>query len=282
VPDRYPAIEDHAVIGDLHTVAMVATDGTIDWCCMPRFDSPAVFASLLDADRGGSFAVRAEAVRTRQLYMPDSNVLVTRFLGADSVGEVVDFMVPRHPGGVLQHPGHLLVRRLRSVRGTVVFTVTCRPAFDFGRHDHVVRAPDRGGAVFTSAGARAELVLRSSHRFAVTGTAATATVTLGPGEGVDLVLDWGGRPEPPAEGRPTGCRTTPWPTGGTGCAAPGTRGATGKWWSAPRWYSSCWCTSRPERWSRRRPRRCRNRPAAPGTGTTGTPGSGMRRSACTG
>src|ERR1700753_3459604 len=74
VAERYPAIEDHAVIGDLHTVALVATDGTIDWCCMPRFDSPAVFASLLDADCGGSFAVRSEAVRTRQLYMPDSNV----------------------------------------------------------------------------------------------------------------------------------------------------------------------------------------------------------------
>jgi GH15 family glucan-1,4-alpha-glucosidase len=89
MPDRYPAIEDHAVVGDLHTVALVATDGTIDWCCLPQFDSPAVFASLLDADRGGCFAVRAEAARTRQLYMPDTNVLVTRFLGADSVGEVV-------------------------------------------------------------------------------------------------------------------------------------------------------------------------------------------------
>ena len=131
--DRYPAIEDHAVIGDLHTVALVATDATIDWCCMPRFDSPAVFASLLDADRGGCFAIRSDAVRTRQLYMPDSNVLVTRFLGTDSVGEVVDFMVPRHRGGGFQNPGHLVVRRLRSVRGTVVFTVTCRPAFDFGR-----------------------------------------------------------------------------------------------------------------------------------------------------
>jgi GH15 family glucan-1,4-alpha-glucosidase len=55
VPDRYTAIEDHAVIGDLHTVAPVAKDGTVDWCCLPRFDSPAAFASLLDADRGGSF-----------------------------------------------------------------------------------------------------------------------------------------------------------------------------------------------------------------------------------
>src|SRR5690349_7550937 len=110
VSDRYTAIEDHAVIGDLHTVALVAADGTIDWCPLPRFDSPAVFASLLDADRGGSFSVRCEAAaRTRQLYMPDSNVLVTRFLGTDSVGEMVDFMVPRHPGGPLVHPGHLLV-----------------------------------------------------------------------------------------------------------------------------------------------------------------------------
>jgi hypothetical protein len=104
VADRYAAIEDHAVIGDLHTVALVATDGTIDWCCMPRFDSPAVFAALLDADRGGCFAVRSEAVRTRQLYMLESNVLVTRFLGTDSVGEVADFMVPRHGAAAYSIP----------------------------------------------------------------------------------------------------------------------------------------------------------------------------------
>ena len=108
MPDRYPAIEDHAVIGDLHTVALVATDATIDWwCCLPRFDSPAVFASVLDADRGGCFAVRSEAVRTRQLYKPATNVLVTRFLGTGSVGEVVDFMVPRHPGSPPVQPGPL-------------------------------------------------------------------------------------------------------------------------------------------------------------------------------
>jgi GH15 family glucan-1,4-alpha-glucosidase len=200
VPDRYPAIEDHAVVGDLHTVALVATDGTIDWCCLPRFDSPAVFASLLDSGRGGCFAVRAEAVRTRQLYMPDTNVLVTRFLGIGSVGEVVDFMVPRGPGGPLTHPGPLLVRRVRAVRGTVVFTITCRPAFDFGRQDHAVHAPDHGGVVFTSPGTRAELVLRAGQRFSVAGPAATATVTLEPGEGLDLLLQWGGRPEPPADG----------------------------------------------------------------------------------
>ena len=282
MPDRYPAIEDHAVVGDLHTVALVATDGTIDWCCLPRFDSPAVFASLLDADRGGCFAVRTEAVRTRQLYKPDTNVLVTRFLGTDSVGEVVDFMVPRRPGSPQPHPGPVLVRRLRAVRGTVVFTITCRPAFDFGRQDHAVHVPDHGGAVFTSPGAQAELVLRTSQPFSVAGPAATATVTLGPGR--DWTSCWSGaacRSRQP-RGRPTRCWTTPWPTGATGCAAPGTRGATGKWSSGPRWSSSCWCTSRPERSSRPPPPRCRNPSAAPGTGTTATPGSGMLRSPCTG
>ncbi len=198
--DRYPAIEDHAVIGDLHTVALVATDGTIDWCCLPRFDSPAVFASLLDADRGGSFAVSCEATRTRQLYMPDSNVLVTRFLGADSVGEVVDFMVPRHEGGPPMRPGHLLVRRLHSVRGEVTFSITCRPAFDFGRQGHTVHALDQGGAVFSCPGAGAQLVLRAGHPFSVAGSAATATVTLPPGQRLDLLLEWNGQPEPPAEG----------------------------------------------------------------------------------
>ncbi len=207
MPDRYPAMEDHAVIGDLHTVALVATDGTIDWCCLPRFDSPAVFGSLLDTDRGGSFAVWCEAARTRQLYMPDSNVLVTRFLGTDWVGEVIDFMVPRQDGGPLAHPRHLLVRRLRAVRGTVGFKINCRPAFDFGRQDHVVHAPDHSGAVFTCPGAHAELVLRAGQRFSVAGPAARAELTLGPGEGLDLLAGVG-RPAAAAEVPPRQSRTS--------------------------------------------------------------------------
>jgi GH15 family glucan-1,4-alpha-glucosidase len=199
VADRYPAIEDHAVIGDLHTVALVATDWTIDWCCLPRFDSPAVFGSLLDADRGGSFAVSCQAVRIRQLYMPDSNVLVTRFFGPDWVGEVVDFMVPREGGGPLAHPRHLLVRRLRAVRGTVRFMINCRPAFDFGQQNHVVHAPDQGCAVFSCPGANAELALRTGQRFSVAGPAARAEVNLGSGEGLDLLLEWGGWLHPPGE-----------------------------------------------------------------------------------
>src|SRR5213592_2273882 len=94
------AIEDHGVIGDLRTVALVGTDASIDFACLPDFDSPAVFSALLTAEgaAGGrsTFTVSpGAATRTKQLYLPDSNVLMTRFLDADSVAEVVDLMVPR-------------------------------------------------------------------------------------------------------------------------------------------------------------------------------------------
>src|SRR3954468_18345670 len=97
----YLPIENHGVIGDLHTAALVATDGTIDWCCLPRFDSPSVFGCLLDDRKGGfcSLAAISES-RLRQMYLPESNVLLTRFLNPDGVGEVLDFMpVSRTSGG---------------------------------------------------------------------------------------------------------------------------------------------------------------------------------------
>ena len=112
----YPPIADHGLVGDLRTVALVDTSATIDWYCCPRFDSPSVFGSLLDADRGGSFrlAPDGEVTTTRQLYLPDTNVLITRFLTDDGVGEVQDFMPVGKAGG-----GHLpcLVRRVVVVRG---------------------------------------------------------------------------------------------------------------------------------------------------------------------
>src|SRR5437899_652821 len=87
-------IEDYALIGDLHTVALVGIDGSIDWLCLPRFDSPSVFAGILDCERGGTFQISAASrqVTRRQLYVPDTNVLVTRFQAPDGVGEVQDCM----------------------------------------------------------------------------------------------------------------------------------------------------------------------------------------------
>ena len=90
----FPKISEHGLIGDLQTAALVATDGTIDWFCVPRFDAPSVFASLLDAERGGRFRIAPDGsdVVTKQLYFPDTAVLMTRFMTPDGVGEVIDFM----------------------------------------------------------------------------------------------------------------------------------------------------------------------------------------------
>src|SRR5215813_13665878 len=103
MPDRitsnapYQPIEDYGVIGDLHTVALVGKNGSIDWCCIPRFDSPSVFGALLDAQKGGFFRIsplldNGTQVGHRQLYLPETNILITRFLTADGVGEITDFM----------------------------------------------------------------------------------------------------------------------------------------------------------------------------------------------
>ena len=126
-------IEDHGIIGDLRTAALVSTDGDIDWLCLPRFDSPSVFASILDDERGGRFTVRCTgATRVKQMYLPDSNVLVTRFLGEQFVGEVVDFMVP-HEQGARRRGASQLVRLVRAVRGRPEVEIRCAPAFDYAR-----------------------------------------------------------------------------------------------------------------------------------------------------
>ena len=90
---NYPPIADHGLIGDLQTAALVTTDGTVDWFCCPRFDSPSVFASLLDERKGGHFALHAvDDCVTKQMYLPDTAILVTRFLSPKGVAEVMDFM----------------------------------------------------------------------------------------------------------------------------------------------------------------------------------------------
>ena len=101
----YPLIADHGLIGDLQTCALVATDGSIDWFCAPRFDSPSVFGALLDHERGGHFRVRptAETFTGKQLYFPDTAVLVTRFMTQAGVGEVTDFMPVAGPVATDRH-----------------------------------------------------------------------------------------------------------------------------------------------------------------------------------
>ena len=144
--NSYPNISDHGLIGDLQTAALVTTDGTIDFFCCPRFDSPSVFASLLDAEHGGHFKIApaTDDYVTRQLYFPDTAMLMTRFMTADGVGEVLDFMP------VIEGPPtdrHRIVRKLRVSRGTMKFVMDLQPRFDYGRAEHTIE-PANDGAVF--------------------------------------------------------------------------------------------------------------------------------------
>src|SRR4030095_3551657 len=120
---RYQPIEHYGVIGNLRTAALVGMDGSIDWLCLPRFGSPSVFAAILDDARGGRFRIvpsrggsPVDSVRYKQFYWPDTNVLITRFLHPDGIGEIEDYMPVSGVGGT---PADQLVRRVRGGAGCV-------------------------------------------------------------------------------------------------------------------------------------------------------------------
>jgi GH15 family glucan-1,4-alpha-glucosidase len=145
----YPPIAEHGLIGDLQTAALVSTHGEIDWLCLPRFDSPSVFASLVDRRRGGHFKIAPDqdGYVTRQLYLPDTAILITRFMTEAGVGEVVDCMPISHETDATEE--HDLLRIVRVVRGEMTFVFDCRPRFDYGRAEQTVELTD-DGAVFAS------------------------------------------------------------------------------------------------------------------------------------
>src|SRR3712207_2555750 len=143
----YQPIENYGIIGDLHTTALVGMDGSIDWLCLPHHDSPSVFAAILDSAKGGRFKVSPMAgeVTTKQLYWPDTNVLVTRFFTPDGVGEVTDYM----PIGASAEGRHRIVRRVEVVRGAMTFRMECSPAFDYARKGHETRIGADGATFHT-------------------------------------------------------------------------------------------------------------------------------------
>ncbi|MGH2726613.1 MAG: trehalase-like domain-containing protein, partial [Actinomycetota bacterium] len=115
-------IGDYALIGDCHSAALVGRDGSIDWACFPRFDSPAVFSKILDERAGGAFAVTPQGVRdVRRAYVDGTNVLVTTFTCEEGVVELTDCMPveaaePDNPIGLVAH--HAIMRRARCVQGS--------------------------------------------------------------------------------------------------------------------------------------------------------------------
>jgi GH15 family glucan-1,4-alpha-glucosidase len=188
VPSRgYQPIENYGVIGDLYTVALVGMDGSIDFFAFPHFDSPTVFAALLDHAQGGRFQIAPQLAdaRQKQLYLPDSNILLTRFLAPEGVAEVSDFMPVEEV-----EQAHNLVRRVKTVRGEICFRMLCAPRFDYGRASH--RVEQQGGTVlFSSEGNdRTGLRLHSSVPLHIHNGDAIAEFTLRSDEHAEFVLEW--------------------------------------------------------------------------------------------
>ena len=181
-------IEDHGVIGDLQTVALVGMDGCIDWLCFPHFDSPSVFAAILDEEKGGHFKISpcGEGITHKQVYWPDTNVLLTRFLSADGVGEVTDFMPVDKPDRWRDR--HQLIRRAGVVRGTMSFRMACRPAFNYARDPHEIQLCGEEGVTFRST--HLSLGLATSLPLKQDGRGGVATeFTLREGECANFLLE---------------------------------------------------------------------------------------------
>jgi GH15 family glucan-1,4-alpha-glucosidase len=145
----YQAIENYGIIGNMRTVALVGVNGSIDWYCYPRFDSPSVFGAILDDKKGGRFQIApiAERVRYKQFYWPSTNILVTRFLLENGIAELEDFMPVGLPSDSPWY--HHLYRRIRCVRGAVRISLVCRAAFNYGRKTHETLL-EANGAIFNS------------------------------------------------------------------------------------------------------------------------------------
>jgi len=148
----YHPIENYGVIGNLQTVALIGMDASIDFFCFPYFDSPTVFASLLDSERGGRFVLSPlfQHRHPKQMYLSNSNILLTRFLSPDGVAEVCDFMpISLESWSDRVEPVHQLIRRAKCVRGDVQFEMTCDPRLDYGRAQQSVKLLSEKEAIFT-------------------------------------------------------------------------------------------------------------------------------------
>jgi len=167
----YLPIENYGIIGDMRTVALVGMNGSIDWFCFPKFDSPSVFSALLDKKKGGYFRIAptCTGVTYRQFYWPETNILITRFLSADGVGEITDYMTAPKPGEGEEHH-HQLFRRVSVVRGSMPFRMECRPAFNYGRDDHSLEINLDGASFYSPSlnlGLSSSLLLKKSRNGAV-------------------------------------------------------------------------------------------------------------------
>jgi len=173
-------IENYGVIGDLHTAALVGLDGSLDYLPFPRFDAPTVFAALLDPEGGHFSLAPLEDARHKQLYVPDTNILLTRFFSEAGIAEVTDFMPTQ------KRACHRVVRRVKLIRGEMRFLMVCAPRFDYARAPHRA-TPLEEGVCFTSDGLA--LRLRGTVPLELRDGDAVSEFVLRAGETASFVLE---------------------------------------------------------------------------------------------
>ena len=196
-------IENYGVIGNMCSAALVSLDCSIDFFCFPRFDSPTIFAALLDANSGGNFTLRptAENMQRKQMYMSDTNVLLTRFLSAEAVAEVTDFMPV-----TARSQKNVLVRIVRCVHGDVTFRLRCQPAFDYARCKHQVSFEGADARFAPESQSSPVMRLQSTVELYEDGNAAAAEFSICKGETATFVF-----------GADADLKKTPFDVGVTGC-----------------------------------------------------------------
>jgi GH15 family glucan-1,4-alpha-glucosidase len=142
----FQAIENYGVIGNMQSIALVGMDGSIDFLCYPDFDSPTVFVALLDDKKGGRFQIQPQLtnMRVRQLYLPDTNILLTRFLAEEGVVELTDYM----PIEKDEKQPNEIVRSVSVIRGNVHFKMRCQPRFNYASSAHRTEISDRCATFF--------------------------------------------------------------------------------------------------------------------------------------
>lgn len=186
----YKKISDYAIIGDLHSIALVGLDGSVDWCCLPHIDSPSVFGALLDDKKGGCFAVTPSGdYDSAASYMDDTNILVTRFRTRTGVAHITDFMpVPLHGQEDMEEEHHELYRLIQVLEGAVGITLRFEPRFDYARENPVC---EKKGKVVRCTGKNLSVSLLSTHDFIPHDVGASALWNLNAGDRIWLRMKYG-------------------------------------------------------------------------------------------
>jgi GH15 family glucan-1,4-alpha-glucosidase len=190
--EDYQPIENYGIIGDLATTVLVSLSGSIDFMCFPHFDSPTIFAALLDAKRGGHFRISPVTgdFKNRQRYFPDTNILLTRFMSESGIADISDFMAMEHLG---HH--HALLRRVKVVRGEMEFQMVCAPKFDYGRASHTIERKPHKLFFVPDKKSLPALLLRASVPIKSENGEATARFKLKSGQTAFFILEEGNSDE---------------------------------------------------------------------------------------